>query len=78
MSICMLVNDPKPLLCQLADEPVRLDRVLEPGFHPPLFKAASYHRFVDLLSVWIKNRQLAPWLKSSKPKIFELGRGRGF
>ncbi len=77
MAICVFINDPPPLFRQLTNEPVRLDRIIEPGLHPPLFQAAFDHRLADLLPVWIKNRKLSARLETSEPKISELRHCRG-
>src|SRR5689334_20733453 len=61
---------------QPADQPVRLQRVGEPGFCPAGLKAAPDQCCVDPLALFVEQRQLAPGLGKAPPQPPDLSFGR--
>src|SRR3546814_654199 len=59
---------------QAADQPVRLDRVLEPGLRPALLDATADGADVVALPVAIEQRQLAARLREAAAQPGELSR----
>ncbi len=58
----MSVQDASAGRGQTTDEPVRLDRVGDPGLGPPLADAASDGAGIDFASILVKQGQLAAGL----------------
>ena len=61
---------------QLADQPVRLQRIAEPGLGPALIDAAAHRALADSLAPFIEQRQLAAGLTDAPAQPLALLRGR--
>ena len=57
---------------EFADEPVRFQRILEPGLSPPGIQTFFDDGKINLLSVKIKQRQLAARLGQAPPQVKQL------
>lgn len=62
-------RDLPPQFRKLADEPVRFQRILEPGLSPPGIQTFFDDGKINLLSVKIEQRQLATRLGQAPPQV---------
>src|SRR5690606_15624126 len=74
VAIGVFFDHPPPLVRQLANQPVGLDRVVKPRLDPALLETASDDRTADLLPIRIKKRQFSAGLIAPEPEITKLRR----
>jgi hypothetical protein len=53
-TVWMTVNNANSFFSELADQPIRLDRVSKPLLRPSFADAASDRRCADQLTIWVK------------------------
>lgn len=60
------------LACKTAYHPVRVDRIVKPGFGPAMANAGLDGFMAEFLAIIIKQRKLALWLVQAAPEINQL------